>query len=639
MACDPLPLERAITRAVRRFRHLLSLPVLFTLSCGGSPDRAGPGESETIDIASVQGAGAKSAIADREVTVAGIVTGDFQDGDDDPDNDLGGFFLQSEAADGDPRTSDAVFVTDEDVGVDVAAGDVVEVTGVVAEVDGETRIDAAAVRVTGSGGNIVPVDLPLPAGEIVPDGDGAGMADLEAFEGMLVRLPTMTVIDAFNLERFGALTLSAVGRISQFTNSNPPDPDRYAFHQEFVARSTIVLDDGRLELAENAAPRYLFPIPDIPQRPLRLGDTVDDVVGVLRFARGSDRSGTATWRVVPVEPPRFRIGIPRPPSPARIGDVRVMSFNALNFFTSLDSGANVCGPRGDLRCRGADSAAELSRQRARLVAAITESGAHVVGLMEIENNASESITSIVDGLNASAESSSWDYVDTGTIGADAIRVGLIFDSSAVSRSGRFAILDSSVDDSFDDMRNRPALAQTFADASGGRMTVIVTHLKSKGSPCDDVGDPNVGDGQGNCNLTRTRAAFALADWASADPTGSGDPDVLIIGDLNAYLREDPLRALAESGFSNLIDRGVEADPYSYVFRGQHGALDHALVSRSLSPQVVAVNDWHINADEPPMLDYNLDFDRTPSFYRASDHDPIIIGMYLTPDQDITESEQ
>ena len=70
--------------------------------------------------------------------------------------------------------------------------------------------------------------------------------------------------------------------------------------------------------------------------------------------------------------------------------------------------------------------------------------------------------------------------------------------------------------------------------------MAVNHLKSKGSPCDDVGDPDPGDGAGNCNLTRTGAAEALVDWLAGDPTGSGDPDFLIIGDLNSYDKEDPI---------------------------------------------------------------------------------------------------
>ena len=66
--------------------------------------------------------------------------------------------------------------------------------------------------------------------------------------------------------------------------------------------------------------------------------------------------------------------------------------------------------------------------------------------------------------------------------------------------GDVAILDSSVDPRFIDDLNRPSIAQTFeAKADGARFTAVVNHLKSKGSDCNVVGDPDTGDGQGNCN--------------------------------------------------------------------------------------------------------------------------------------------
>jgi predicted extracellular nuclease len=260
--------------------------------------------------------------------------------------------------------------------------------------------------------------------------------------------------------------------------------------------------------------------------------------------------------------------------------------------------------------------------------------ADVVGLVELENNADASLSTIVDALNTAVGSADYTYVDTGTIHDDAIKTGFIYRTTTVSTSGGFAILDRNVDSRYNDARNRPALAQTFTvNATGATLTVVVNHFKSKGSSCDADGDSNLGDGQGNCNITRTNAAAALADWIGTDPTASGDTDFLVIGDLNTYTREDPLAALESAGFTSLL--GSTADPYSYIFDGQAGALDHAIATPSLVPQVAETRVWHINADEPPLLDYNLENGRDPALfdanspYRASDHDPIIIGLDLT----------
>jgi uncharacterized protein len=241
----------------------------------------------------------------------------------------------------------------------------------------------------------------------------------------------------------------------------------------------------------------------------------------------------------------------------------------------------------------------------------------------------------------------YDFIDTGAFGTDAIRVGIIYKTSTVEPVGDHAILDSSVDPDFDTTRNRPALAQTFLEtATGGRVTVVVNHLKSKGSGCG-VGDDDTTTGQGNCNGTRTLAAQALADWLATDPTGSGDPDVLIIGDLNSYAKEDPIVALQSDGYTDLVASYGGPDAYGYVFDGQLGYLDHALSNPSLTPQVAGTAEWHINADEIPLFDYNDDVRDTgeavfeeesdvrslyePNQFRTSDHDPVVVGLNLVND--------
>lgn len=262
--------------------------------------------------------------------------------------------------------------------------------------------------------------------------------------------------------------------------------------------------------------------------------------------------------------------------------------------------------------------------------------ADIVGLTELENNASESLSVIVDSLNARAGANTYAYLDTGTVGNSAIKTGFVFKPARVKTIGTHAVLDSSIDPRFKNNRNRAALAQTFSQRSNdARLTIVANHLKAKGSSCERDGDPNRQDGQGNCNQTRSAAAAAIVDWLASDPTASGDPDFLIVGDLNAYGQEDPLRVFTQAGFVNLLEFGSDAEAYSYIFGSQSGALDHALTSPSLSSQVAQTIEWHINADESPAHDYNLEYGRDPAIfdgstpYRASDHDPIIIGLDLS----------
>ena len=291
----------------------------------------------------------------------------------------------------------------------------------------------------------------------------------------------------------------------------------------------------------------------------------------------------------------------------------------LNYFTTLGS-------------RGADDAEEFERQRTKIIAAIAEIDADIVGLMEIENN-TDAIADLVTGLNDLLGADTYAFVDTGVIGTDEIKVAFIYKPLTVELDGLHLVLDTDAfvdprDSGFD--KNRPALAQTFTQlANGESVTVVVNHLKSKGSECgpgDD--DPEAG----SCNLTRTLAAQELASWLAS---GQFDDDVLIIGDLNSYDKEDPIDALLAAGYSDMVYDFLGEDAYSYVFDGQLGYLDYAMANAALRSAVTGTTVWHINADEPSLIDYDTTFKEDaqdklyePNAYRASDHDPVIVGLQL-----------
>ena len=584
-------------------------------------------------INDIQGSAAASPLNGQTVTVSGIVTGDFQENDADAASNLGGFYIQQESPDADARTSDGIFVFDgNNPPTDVDVGDRVEITGTVNEHFDETQVKATAVRVVGSG-IIQATEVNLPASALTTNSDGDDIADLESYEGMLLRFPQQLRVSNLRfLERYGEVGLAQGDRPFQFTNSNASNAAAYRAHKKQLAARSLLLDDG-MRSSNPSIIRHLN-AGSTADYSIRLGDSITGMTGNLRFSRGSGGDGEASWRLMPTENISFANDNPRPGPPAIAGSLKIASFNVLNFFSNVDSGKATCGALNNQNCRGADSTQELKRQLEKTVTALQLMDADIVGLIELENNASASIGMIVDALNQRLGSARYAYVDTGTINDDAIKTGFIYNTVSVQTLGQFALLSSAIDARFDERRNRPALAQSFSvSSSGAVITVVVNHLKSKGSSCDSGGDPNTSDGQGNCNLTRSNAAAAIADWMAKDPTASGDPDFLIIGDLNAYLLEDPLTALKDAGFTSILESNSE--PYSFAFDAQVGALDHAVASPSLVGQVRETLEWHINADEPPLLDYNLEYGRDAGLfdgrlpYRASDHDPIIVGLDLT----------
>jgi predicted extracellular nuclease len=364
------------------------------------------------------------------------------------------------------------------------------------------------------------------------------------------------------------------------------------------------------------------------------------VTGVINYAFG-------LYRVQPTQGADYTSVNPRTATPDPVsGNVSVASFNVLNYFTTLDDGVNdICGPAGDQECRGADDAGELARQRAKIIAALAEIDADVVGLMEIENHIGDVPTAdLVSGLNDIMGAGTYDYIATGAMGSDAIRQAFIYKPANVTPFGSYAVLDTPAfldPNNTGSDKNRPALAQTFSvNSTGGVFTAVVNHLKSKGSGCgagDD--DPEAG----SCNLTRTLAAQELLNWLDTDPTGSDDEDFMIIGDLNSYDKEDPIDVLVAGGYTDLAYEYQGEYAYSYVFSGQWGYLDYALANAELLGEVTGATEWHINADEADLIDYDTTFKSpnqiaayAPDAYRASDHDPVIVGMELTTEAEIHE---
>ncbi|XYJ09342.1 ExeM/NucH family extracellular endonuclease [Telluria sp. B2] len=570
-----------------------------------------------LTIPQIQGSGPSTAYNNTVQTTQGVITAKVGSG----------FFLQDPNGDGDPATSDAIFVFGSAGAANV--GDQVRITGTVTEYkpSGATRSytefkDLTAVTKLGSGYSIAPTNVEMPN------------ADLARFEGMLVRFTTpLTVNGNAYLGDRGELTLS-YGRREIPTNRYPAgSPEAKALAAENAA-NMIVLDDG-IFVAPTTIP-YLA-----ADGTVRAGDTVLDLTGVLDF--GAIGGGGAAFKLQPTVTPVFSRTNERLPAPVvAAGNVRVASANVLNFFTTFTNGADAWGRTGQgctiggttraSNCRGADNMTEFVRQRDKIVESLSAVNADVVGLMEIQNNGDIAASYLVDQLNAKMGAGTYAVVPKpAATGTDAIRVAMIYKPAVVSLVG------SSLSDG-DAVNNRPPMAQTFKATNGGKFSLVVNHLKSKGS-CGGAsgGDSDRGDGQGCWNASRVEQAARLRDYFLPQVTAAAnDPDVLIVGDMNAYGHEDPIRLLNAAGYGNEIERFVRPQgiPYSYVFGGESGYLDHALASTALSAQVAGVTEWHNNADEPDAIDYNLNDTAEDPYvknaYRASDHDPVVVSLNLAP---------
>lgn len=555
--------------------------------------------------------------------VEGIVTGVFPG--------IGGFFVQEEDADNDadPLTSEGIFV---DSTASVAVGDQVRVQGTISNQFDLTRFASGATVTVLSGGNALPVAV-TPAFPFAPA--NVGTLYLERFEGMRVTFPTrLFVTDHFNLERFGEVRLSPLTQIfnptelvdpndapaSGVNSSGTGNVASVTATQSLNDRYRIMLDDGRN--GQNGSPIPFLRTSAVGGgKTLRLGDSTAGLTGVLSYDFGE-------FRVQATAPVTFDETNPRQAAPPNVGgNVRVAGTNVLNYFITFG------GPND----RGADNNTEFVRQKAKIVAGLKALNAGVVALSELQNNgtaggsAFDDLVNSPTGLNAAMTAGglpTYTIIATPStpFGTDAIQVGLMYQPSLVTPVG-VALTDTLNFSTY----SRPPLAQLFSvNATGGKFWVITSHFKSKGPAGATGADVDQNDGQGAYNFLRKSQATALISFINTT-LAPVDPDVLVVGDLNAYGQEDPIDLFRAAGFVDLIAAANTTEPpYSFLFGGQVGRLDHALATASLATRLTGAIEWHVNAAEPRAIDYDLSFKTDDQYvanlYRFSDHDPLLVGL-------------
>ena len=540
----------------------------------------------------IQGLASESELQGSEHTVEAVVIHWL------PQSAGGSVFVQDSDADPLNDASSGLLIDLSNIMPTLAPqpGRLLRIAGTVIESNGQTGLKAH--QLTDCGQQALPAprtiaSLPLKAGM------------LENFEGMRIELQMpLTIADLYGLQA-GRFMVASGGRVDAPTEVAKPGAPARAVAASNSARTLTVI-----------APPDSIQLDSLPRR----GDLLNTSSGVLGQWRDS-------YQLYLDQAPQFQQLNPRRPAPERAGSVRISSFNVLNYFNGDGKGGGFPTPRG------ANSPAEFERQQAKILAAMQAIDADIFALAEIENDGYQqysAISQLTAALNASTQRSyAFVHAPGGQLGGDSIAVGLLYDSAILKPKGQaMAIVDAPFD-----QHHRPPLIQSFVHLATGRvLTVVALHLKSKRCNGPQGKNVDLGDGQSCWNAARVEATRFLADWLTRNPAADIEQDnILILGDFNAHSREDPLTALIESGFVRIVP--AASGHHSFVFQGQTGALDHGFASPGLAA-IASASVWHINADEAPWLDYNLENKSVeddallyrPDPYRSSDHDPLIIDL-------------
>ncbi|MFM5317560.1 ExeM/NucH family extracellular endonuclease [Aeromonas veronii] len=695
-------------------RTLLSLAVGLALASSGAHAAfVCPSDpAQLTPIPTIQGTGSASALATQTVTDKnGNVTGKISTGTFNVRGivtTLGqsltkGFYLTDPVGDGNPATSDGIFVylNDKDFATkykDIKPGAELCLEAKVEEYYGGTQLkptfesSKARLQVTAQGLN-VPTSVLL-----VNEGETLAQA-LNRHEGMRVRLDSSSDLHLTRNYGFDYKVYRNNVELAHKTPLIKPTQLHVANSADAVALATkngsnrLVVESDNNKVPDGVLP--WFPSWDADQGYLRIGDQLTGLEGVIVYNKDAFRL------VVPSDVTLTAGALLRSPeedrqdAPARLAgsDLRIGSFNVLNYFTSHSSigGAlNIlCKDQADADnakgCnRGAKSQPEFEKQRTKIVNAITAMDADLLGLMEMENNGFEdnsALHNLVTRLNEQQKDASKHYAyvrlpvtaltDGKFFGGDAIMVAMIYRPALLTPSGDARAIKLpeqryTTGGVAKTAGQRDSLVQTFTLAKSKEpLTLVVNHLKSKGSGCYENGDGKTepADLQGKCTEFRVSAAKVLGEAVSKLPG-----QVLLVGDFNSYAKEDPIRVLTdynpatserkivsashtfigEQSYEQLgrevtrsyglIDLNVKFNKekaISYSYDGELGTLDYALANPALASKVAGVADWHINSFESSLFEYGSQYTgsllKSDNPFSASDHDPIIVDLRLESD--------
>jgi len=536
----------------------------------------------SLTIPQIQGSGTSSTYVNQAIKTTGIVTAKFIGS-----NKIGGFFIQDTVGDNNLLTSDGIFVsTTTD---NVAVGDKVEITATVTEYGGRTQLST----LTGTG--ILSSNNPLPMVHVVYNPD---TWNWEQYEGMLIQFDqTLYVNNNSRLLSLGQLTLGT-SRLYTPTNQFVHGTAEYTALLAFNAKAQLTLDDGittsnytPIQFADASGTR-------------RTGERVTNLQAVV------DNINLANY-IYPVVPPVF-FGNPRQAAPSDLGNynLKVCASN-LNYYLPTNFGQGY----------GASNAAYAAKQQIKIVAGLLAIDADIYGLMELEEG-QNALTDLVTAMNAATVPGRYNFVnDGGAIDGTYIKVGYLY------RTDKVTPYLNLLNTNYPSPYYRKKVQAFTLKSNNERFVFSLNHFKAKtGCPTSGT-DTDQGDGQGCWNATRVLESTSITNLIASNKTYYGDEDVLIMGDLNAYGKEDPVQKLLQNGYIDM-HRAFHADSaYSYVYNGTAGYLDNVLASPSLKSQITGVSVFHCNTDEPTMFEYSGSAYQS-DMYRYSDHDPVVVGISL-----------
>lgn len=506
-----------------------------------------------VPIWAIQDNGFRSPYVLTTLTTQGVVTGQFPD--------LGGFFLQEIQSDENPLTSPGLFIFSTDTNLAVQTGDMIQVTGKVREISGQT-----ALQITGqediellAQGNSLPLAIEIDP----PTTLNEALVYYEALEGAFVQVSGP------------ALAVSPITKYGETVLVLPKHGVNRLYQGEDNGIAIMIDDGSSVTHADSSTLPYT----------ITTGDTVSQVIGPLAYTYNH-------YKIKPTQIPRIeRTGLyPATLLPAVEKELSLMTWNVENLFDSQDP--NPTDPPKPLP-------SVYRRHLEKVANTIIAAGAPtIVALQEVEN------LGVLEDLVTHDLLKPYHYDPVLIEGFDSRGI----DVGYLVRGDQASILDIQQRDAPAGLFSRPPLLLKLEVEIDGEIVDIYllnNHFVSM---------------SGGVEATEPQRT-AQADWnlQLVKEIQASEPDALVavMGDLNSFFESQPIQILRDGGMVHVLDLLPPELRYTYIFEGESQVLDHILITESFLNLLNRVEILHVNADFPlPNVD-----DTSP--WHKSDHDPVV----------------
>ncbi len=273
------------------------------------------------------------------------------------------------------------------------------------------------------------------------------------------------------------------------------------------------------------------------------------------------------------------------------GRLKVCAQNLLNYYYNYNTG------------RGNYTREEFADKTHKIMDAMLWLDADIYAFCELEAQ-DIILRQLADSLNKQTNSTAYTYVADNINEEWNEQYNNNLKSGFIYRKDKVKTIGSSTGAYYSGYYNHTMRIQTFEELSSGeQFTLSMNHFKSKAGGAEDQG-----------NSQRVTNATTLLNNL---PSKAKDEDILIMGDLNCEVGEDPLDLIEEAGYVEQLIK-YDYNAYSYCYQGQGSLIDHVYANATMAKQITGAGVFHISTTCEP----------ANQGYRYSDHDPYLVGINL-----------